>query len=46
MCGGETEAFARAKPYLEYMGGRIVHAGKVGSGLSVFDTFQRWSDLQ
>jgi 3-hydroxyisobutyrate dehydrogenase-like beta-hydroxyacid dehydrogenase len=33
MCGGDKEAFDRAKPYIEMMGGRIVHAGKVGNGL-------------
>lgn len=32
MCGGSTEAFARAKPTLEKMGKRIVHAGGAGAG--------------
>ena len=32
MCGGSDEAFARAKPILEKMGKRIVHAGGPGAG--------------
>jgi 3-hydroxyisobutyrate dehydrogenase len=32
MCGGSDEAFARAKPVLEKMGKRIVHAGGPGAG--------------
>jgi 3-hydroxyisobutyrate dehydrogenase len=32
MCGGSHEAFARAKPILEKMGKRIVHAGGPGAG--------------
>ena len=32
MCGGEAEAFAAAKPYLEAMGKRIVHCGAEGAG--------------
>ncbi|MBV8105048.1 MAG: 3-hydroxyisobutyrate dehydrogenase [Hyphomicrobiales bacterium] len=32
MCGGSTEAFARAKPILENMGKRIVHCGGPGAG--------------
>ena len=32
MCGGSDKAFARAKPILEKMGKRIVHAGGPGSG--------------
>src|SRR5579871_1671887 len=32
MCGGSDKAFARAKPILEKMGKRIVHAGGVGAG--------------
>jgi 3-hydroxyisobutyrate dehydrogenase len=32
MCGGPEEAFAAAKPYLEIMGGTIVHAGPAGNG--------------
>jgi 3-hydroxyisobutyrate dehydrogenase len=32
MCGGSDEAFAKAKPYLEIMGGKIVHCGEGGAG--------------
>jgi len=32
MCGGSEKAFARAKPVLEKMGKRIVHAGGSGAG--------------
>ncbi len=32
MCGGSEKAFARAKPVLEKMGKRIVHAGGAGAG--------------
>jgi 3-hydroxyisobutyrate dehydrogenase len=32
MCGGSDAAFARAKPVLEKMGKRIVHAGGAGAG--------------
>ena len=32
MCGGSDKAFARAKPLLEKMGKRIVHAGGAGAG--------------
>ncbi len=32
MCGGTDTAFARAKPILEKMGKRIVHAGGAGAG--------------
>lgn len=32
MCGGPDEAFAAAKPYLDIMGGTIVHAGPAGNG--------------
>jgi len=32
MCGGEAEAFAAAKPFLEAMGKRIVHCGDAGAG--------------
>lgn len=32
MVGGPAEAFEAAKPYLEIMGGRIVHAGGPGNG--------------
>jgi 3-hydroxyisobutyrate dehydrogenase len=32
MCGGSETAFARAKPVLEKMGKRIVHAGGAGAG--------------
>ncbi|HEY2884839.1 MAG TPA: 3-hydroxyisobutyrate dehydrogenase [Rhizomicrobium sp.] len=32
MCGGSDAAFARAKPILEKMGKRIVHAGGPGAG--------------
>jgi len=32
MCGGEDEAFARAKPVLEIMGENIFHAGGAGNG--------------
>jgi 3-hydroxyisobutyrate dehydrogenase len=32
MCGGPDAAFAAAKPYLDIMGGTIVHAGPAGNG--------------
>ncbi len=32
MCGGTDEAFAKAKPVLEKMGGKIVHCGDAGNG--------------
>ncbi|SLN44610.1 3-hydroxyisobutyrate dehydrogenase [Oceanibacterium hippocampi] len=32
MVGGETAAFERARPYLERMGKKIVHAGGAGNG--------------
>jgi 3-hydroxyisobutyrate dehydrogenase len=32
MCGGTEKAFARAKPVLERMGKRVVHAGGEGAG--------------
>lgn len=32
MCGGEPEAFARAKPLFELMGKNITHVGGVGDG--------------
>ncbi len=32
MCGGTDKTFARAKPVLEKMGKRIVHAGGAGAG--------------
>ncbi|MFT5450070.1 MAG: 3-hydroxyisobutyrate dehydrogenase [Gammaproteobacteria bacterium] len=32
MCGGETSAFARARPILEGMGKNIVHCGAAGMG--------------
>jgi 3-hydroxyisobutyrate dehydrogenase len=32
MCGGSDKAFARAKPVLDNMGKRIVHAGGAGAG--------------
>jgi len=32
MCGGSEKAFARAKPVLEKMGKRVVHAGGDGAG--------------
>jgi 3-hydroxyisobutyrate dehydrogenase len=32
MCGGEADAFARAKPVLEHMGKKIVHCGSAGAG--------------
>lgn len=32
ICGGEAEAFARAKPILEAMGKNIFHAGSSGAG--------------
>lgn len=32
MVGGSDEAFARAKPYLETMGKRVVHCGGAGNG--------------
>jgi 3-hydroxyisobutyrate dehydrogenase len=32
MCGGSSEAFAKAKPILENMGKRIVHCGAAGAG--------------
>jgi 3-hydroxyisobutyrate dehydrogenase len=32
MCGGEADAFARARPILEQMGKKIVHCGGGGAG--------------
>lgn len=32
MCGGGAEAFAKAKPFLDIMGGNIFHAGNAGNG--------------
>ena len=32
MCGGASEAFAKAKPILEVMGKRVVHCGGAGAG--------------
>lgn len=32
MCGGTREAFEAAKPFLEIMGGKIVHCGEGGAG--------------
>ena len=32
MCGGTKEAFEKAKPYLDIMGGKIVHCGDGGAG--------------
>ena len=32
MVGGETEAFARARPILELMGKTVIHAGAAGAG--------------
>ncbi len=32
MCGGSSEAFAKAQPILEKMGGKIVHCGDAGNG--------------
>ncbi len=32
MAGGSNEAFERARPYLDIMGGRAVHCGDAGSG--------------
>jgi 3-hydroxyisobutyrate dehydrogenase len=32
MCGGETKAFATAKPVLEKIGKKIVHCGSAGAG--------------
>lgn len=32
MCGGSDEAFAKAKPFLELMGKKIVHCGGNGAG--------------
>lgn len=32
MCGGTSEAFDRAKPFLEVMGQNIFHAGDAGNG--------------
>lgn len=32
MCGGTADAFARAKPILDVMGGNIFHAGAAGAG--------------
>ena len=32
MCGGSEKSFGRAKPILEKMGKRVVHAGKEGAG--------------
>ena len=32
MCGGSDEAFAKAKPILDVVGGNIIHAGASGTG--------------
>ena len=32
MCGGEAEAFARARPLLDVMGTNVFHAGPAGNG--------------
>lgn len=32
MCGGTSEAFDRAKPYLDIMGANVFHAGDAGNG--------------
>ncbi len=32
MCGGESDAFAAAKPILEAMGRKVVHCGDAGAG--------------
>lgn len=32
MCGGSDEAFQKAKPILEVVGGKIIHAGANGTG--------------
>jgi 3-hydroxyisobutyrate dehydrogenase len=32
MCGGEAEAFAAAKPFLEHMGAHVLHCGGAGMG--------------
>lgn len=32
MCGGSNEAFAKAEPILEIVGGNIIHAGASGTG--------------
>ncbi len=32
MVGGSTEAFEKARPFLDIMGGRIIHAGGAGNG--------------
>ena len=32
MCGGTTDAFARAKPFLDIMGKNVFHAGDAGNG--------------
>ena len=32
MCGGRSEAFERAKPYLDVMGKNVFHAGDAGNG--------------
>ena len=32
MCGGSDDAFAKARPVLEKMGGKIVHCGDAGNG--------------
>jgi 3-hydroxyisobutyrate dehydrogenase len=34
MCGGTKEAFQAAKPFLDIMGGKIVHCGNGGAGQS------------
>ena len=35
MAGGTADAFARARPYLDAMGGTVVHVGPAGSGQTV-----------
>jgi 3-hydroxyisobutyrate dehydrogenase-like beta-hydroxyacid dehydrogenase len=32
MVGGEADAFARAKPVLDVLGTKVIHAGEIGSG--------------
>ncbi|NRA86735.1 MAG: 3-hydroxyisobutyrate dehydrogenase [Rhizobiales bacterium] len=32
MCGGSDEAFQKAKPILEIVGAKIIHAGAIGTG--------------
>lgn len=32
MVGGEADAFARAKPVLDVLGSKVIHAGEIGAG--------------